>query len=91
MCLTTTTIGSATAGLVREALGWLYLLGGSVTPVVHYSQSKAEEQGDDHIRPQAHSDSYWECFDLYGNDADVMLEECKHKEQGLLDLELLAL
>ena len=34
---------------------------------------------------QAHSDSYWECFDLYGNDADVMLE-CKHKEQGLFKM-----
>ena len=75
----------------REALELALSTWGSVTPVVHYSQSKAEEQGDDHIRPQAHSDSYWECFDLYGNDADVMLE-CKHKEQGLFKMrELLAL
>ena len=75
----------------REALELALSTWGSVTPVVHYSQSKAEEQGDDHIRPQAHSDSYWECFDLYGNDADVMLE-CKHKEQGLFKMrELLSL
>lgn len=69
----------------REALEMALSTWGEVTPVVHYSQSKAEEQGDDRIRPQAHSDSYWECFDLYGNDADVMLE-CKHKEQGLFKM-----
>lgn len=54
-------------------------------PVVHYSQSRSEEKSDKKIKPQAHSDSYWETFDLYGNKADVMLE-CKNKEKGLFKM-----
>jgi len=56
-----------------------------VTPVVHYSQSRAEEHNDPKIRPQAHSDSYWAAPDLYGHDLYVMCE-CKHKEQGVFAL-----
>jgi UV DNA damage endonuclease len=55
------------------------------TPVVHYSQSKSVELNDPKIKPQAHSHSYWEAIDLYGNEADVMLE-CKGKEQGLFKM-----
>jgi len=56
-----------------------------ITPVVHYSQSKSVELNDPKIKPQAHSHSYWEAVDLYGNEADVMLE-CKGKEQGLVKM-----
>jgi len=69
----------------REALEMALSTWGSIKPVVHYSQSRSEEKKDSKIKPQAHSDSYWEAFDLYSNDADVMLE-CKHKEQGLFQM-----
>ena len=66
----------------QEALGLAVQTWGNVKPVVHYSQSRPEEQGDPKIRPNAHSDSYWIPVDTYGFDVDVMLE-CKHKEVGL--------
>ena len=37
------------------------------------------------IRPQAHSDSYWDYPNLYGHTLHVMCE-CKHKEQGVFAL-----
>ena len=40
------------------------------------------EHNDPKIKPQAHSDSYWEPIDTFGHRMDVMLE-CKHKEKGL--------
>ena len=63
---------------------------GDVVPVVHYSQSRSVEHNDPKIKPQAHSDSYWEPIDTYGHRMDVMLE-CKAKEQGLFKMrELMA-
>ena len=56
-----------------------------ITPVVHYSQSRAEEHNDPKIRPQAHSDSYWDYPNLYGHALYVMCE-CKHKELGVFAL-----
>jgi UV DNA damage endonuclease len=56
-----------------------------VTPVVHYSQSRAEEHNDPKIRPQAHSDSYWAAPNFYGHTLHVMCE-CKHKEKGVFAL-----
>jgi UV DNA damage endonuclease len=50
-----------------------------ITPVVHYSESRSEEQLDESIRPQAHSDYVYDFIDSYGNDIDVMIE-AKHKE-----------
>ena len=39
---------------------------GDVRPVVHLSESRREEQGDEKIRPQAHSDiiynKFFECI-----------------------------
>lgn len=61
---------------------------GSVKPVVHYSQSRAEEQNDKKIKANAHSDSYWTPVETYGQKVDVMLE-CKHKEKGLLKMRVL--
>ena len=63
---------------------------GDVVPVVHYSQSRSVEYNDPKIKPQAHSDSYWEPIDTYGHRMDIMLE-CKHKEIGLFKMrELMA-
>ena len=56
-----------------------------ITPVVHVSESKAAEQGDPKIRPQAHSDFIERPVDSYGQCHDIMLE-CKKKELGLLKL-----
>ena len=53
--------------------------------MIHYSQSRAIEYNNTRIRPQAHSDSYWEPVDTHGLDVDVMLE-CKHKEIGLFKM-----
>ena len=58
---------------------------GDVVPVVHYSQSRSIEYDDPKIKPQAHSDSYWEPIDTFGHRMDVMLE-CKHKEIGLFKM-----
>ena len=69
----------------EDALGLAVSTWADVKPVVHYSQSRREEQNDLSIKENAHSDSYWEMFNLYGHDVDVMLE-CKHKEQGLFKI-----
>ena len=50
-----------------------------ITPVVHYSESRSEEQLDESIKPQAHSDLIKELPNTYGNDIDIMIE-AKHKE-----------
>ena len=80
-----------TGGLTNsEALSLAVETWGDITPVVHYSQSRPDEQNDPKIRANAHSDSYWVAVDTYGHDVDVMLE-CKHKEIGLFKMqELLA-
>ena len=58
---------------------------GDVRPVIHYSQSRAFEHNNPKIKPQAHSDSYWEPVETYGLDVDVMCE-AKHKEQAVYAL-----
>ena len=64
---------------------------GDVRPVVHYSQSRSFEHNDPKIKPQAHSDSYWEPINTYGHQMDIMLE-AKHKEIALFKMrELLKL
>ena len=54
-----------------------------VKPVVHLSESRRAEQGDQKIRPQAHSDYILSPVDNYGHDYDMMLE-CKKKELALI-------
>ena len=56
-----------------------------IDPVVHVSESRAVEQGDSKIRPQAHSDFIEREVDSYGQRHDIMLE-CKKKELALLRL-----
>ena len=69
----------------QEALSLAVQTWGDIKPVVHYSQSRPEEQNDPKIRANAHSDSYWTAVDTYGHKVDVMLE-CKHKEIGLFKM-----
>ena len=75
-----------TGGLTNgEAIKLAAETWGMVKPVVHYSQSRAEEQNNTKIKVNAHSDSYWTAVNTYGQDVDVMLE-CKHKEIGLFSM-----
>ena len=53
-----------------------------ITPVVHYSESRSEEQKDASIKPQAHSDYVYRQINTYGNDVDIMIE-AKAKELAL--------
>ena len=55
-----------------------------VRPVVHLSESRALEYGDDKIKPQAHSDYIKNPVESYGQTYDMMLE-CKKKELALLE------
>jgi len=54
-----------------------------IKPVVHLSESRREEQGDNKIRPQAHSDYVYEPVNNYGCDYDMMIE-AKAKELSLI-------
>ena len=53
-----------------------------IVPVVHYSESRSEEQLDESIKPQAHSDLIKELPNTYGHDVDIMVE-AKHKELAI--------
>ena len=55
----------------------------SITPEVHYSESKALHEENDKLKPQAHSDYIHELPNLYGNVVDVMVE-AKAKELSIL-------
>ena len=75
-----------TGGLSNaDALALAVSTWGDITPVAHYSQSRATEYNDPRIKAHAHSDSYWTAFDTYGMEFDTMLE-CKHKEIGLFKM-----
>jgi UV DNA damage endonuclease len=52
-----------------------------IKPVVHYSESRAEEQNIK-CPAQAHSDYVYRRIDTYGHDVDVMIE-AKMKELAL--------
>jgi len=66
-----------------EALHMAASTWNGVKPVVHLSESRRDEQGDDKIKPQAHSDYIYNPVDNYGINYDMMLE-CKKKELGLV-------
>tara|TARA_B100000902_G_scaffold386095_1_gene428291 strand:+ start:883 stop:1764 length:882 start_codon:yes stop_codon:yes gene_type:complete len=55
-----------------------------VTPVVHLSESRREEQRDNKVKEQAHSDYIYSPVNNYGVNYDMMLE-CKKKELALLE------
>ena len=54
-----------------------------ITPVVHYSESKALHENDTKIKPQAHSDYINSLPNTYGVDVDIMVES-KMKELTIL-------
>jgi UV DNA damage endonuclease len=65
----------------KEALDISVKTWGDITPVVHYSESRAEEQNIK-CKPQAHSDYVYNYIDPHGHDIDIMLE-AKAKERAL--------
>ena len=68
----------------EEALKLAVSTWGDIKPAVHYSESKALNEGLK-VRLQAHSDYINGPIDTYGLDIDIMLE-CKAKELALLKL-----
>jgi UV DNA damage endonuclease len=54
-----------------------------ITPIVHYSESKALHEENDKLKPQAHSDYINELPDIYGIEVDIMVES-KAKELAIL-------
>jgi len=54
-----------------------------ITPVVHYSESKALHENDSKVKPQAHSDYIKELPNTYGINVDIMVE-AKAKELAIL-------
>jgi len=63
----------------QEALEMALSTWGDIKPVTHYSESRRDEQKDETIRVQAHSDYVYDKIDMYGNDFDIMVE-AKAKE-----------
>jgi len=55
-----------------------------ITPVVHYSESKALHESNEKLKPQAHSDYINSLPDTYGNKVDIMVES-KAKELAILE------
>jgi len=54
-----------------------------ITPIVHYSESKALHEENNKIKPQAHSDYINKLPNTYGTGVDVMVES-KAKELAIL-------
>ena len=63
----------------QEALEMALSTWGNIKPVTHYSESRRDEQEDETIRVQAHSDYVYNKIEMYGNDFDIMVE-AKAKE-----------
>jgi len=55
-----------------------------ITPVVHYSESKALHENNEKLKPQAHSDYINEIPNTYGLDVDIMVES-KAKELAIME------
>jgi len=66
----------------QEALEMALSTWGDIKPVVHYSESKAEHELNESIKPQAHSDIINQLPNTYGKEVDVMVE-AKHKELAI--------
>ena len=54
-----------------------------ITPIVHYSESKALHEENEKLKPQAHSDFINKVPDTYGMNVDIMVE-AKAKELAIL-------
>jgi UV DNA damage endonuclease len=60
-----------------------------ITPIVHYSESKALHENNSKIRAQAHSDYINGPINTYGYDVDVMIE-AKQKELALVKYKIIS-
>ena len=67
----------------EEALKLAATTWGDITPVVHYSESKALHEENNKLKPQAHSDYIKSLPNTYGLDVDIMVE-AKAKELAIL-------
>jgi UV DNA damage endonuclease len=67
----------------EEALRLAVSTWGDITPVVHYSESKALHEENNKLKPQAHSDYIKSLPNTYGLDVDIMVE-AKAKELAIL-------
>jgi UV DNA damage endonuclease len=67
----------------EEALKLAITTWGDITPVVHYSESKALHEENSKIKPQAHSDYIKSLPNTYELDVDIMVE-AKAKELAIL-------
>ena len=67
----------------EEALKLAITTWGDITPVVHYSESKALHEENNKLKPQAHSDYIKSLPNTYGLDVDIMVE-AKAKELAIL-------
>jgi UV DNA damage endonuclease len=67
----------------EEALKLAITTWGDITPVVHYSESKALHEENIKLKPQAHSDYIKSLPNTYGLDVDIMVE-AKAKELAIL-------
>jgi UV DNA damage endonuclease len=67
----------------EEALKLAITTWGDITPVVHYSESKALHEENSKIKPQAHSDYINSLPNTYELDVDIMVE-AKAKELAIL-------
>jgi UV DNA damage endonuclease len=67
----------------EEALKLASTTWGDITPVVHYSESKALHEENSKLKPQAHSDYIKSLPNTYGLDVDIMVE-AKAKELAIL-------
>jgi UV DNA damage endonuclease len=67
----------------EEALKLASTTWGDITPVVHYSESKALHEENIKLKPQAHSDYIKSLPNTYGLDVDIMVE-AKAKELAIL-------
>ena len=67
----------------EEALKLAATTWGDITPVVHYSESKALHEENTKLKPQAHSDYIKSLPNTYGLDLDIRVE-AKGKELAIL-------
>lgn len=67
----------------EEALKLASTTWGDITPVVHYSESKALHEENTKLKPQAHSDYIKSLPNTYGLNVDIMVE-AKAKELAIL-------
>jgi len=67
----------------EEALKLASTTWGDITPVVHYSESKALHEENNKLKPQAHSDYIKSLPNTYGLNVDIMVE-AKAKELAIL-------